>query len=238
MYWNLKQMSEKLQIAVIEDEPITAEFVRRTLQNMGHEVIFICQNAQMALELCIEKKPNLLFLDINLQGAKDGIWLAHEIQRRRLNIGVIFATAYSDHTTVEDAALTMPHSYLVKPFLNKDIQIAVSLAAKKMEAARQKSQKTSCCTKLKIDDDFTFDFEKNILFKNENTIKLTGKELTAVRHFCKKIGSLVTKEELSHVVWSEDISDSTVRDLIYKIRKKAIGLRLESANAIGYILHC
>ncbi|HEY9655076.1 MAG TPA: ATP-binding protein [Crinalium sp.] len=115
------------RILIVEDEILIARKIESTLRQLGHEVIGIAQDAAMALQKAAETQPELVLMDIVIQGEVDGIAAAEQI-RDRLQIPVVYLTAYADEGTFERAMQTQPFGYLLKPFNQNELRIAVELA--------------------------------------------------------------------------------------------------------------
>ncbi|MCF8359555.1 MAG: LytTR family transcriptional regulator DNA-binding domain-containing protein [Prolixibacteraceae bacterium] len=127
-----------VKIAIVEDEMIIAESIKMALKSLGYVVLDPVINYTSALELISREKPDLVFIDIRLSGSKDGIDLANEINALH-NIPFIYLTSNSDPATVERAKLTMPASYLMKPFSRADLYTAVEIALFNFESSKAQS---------------------------------------------------------------------------------------------------
>lgn len=119
------------KILIVEDEAISAEGLESALRRLKYEVVGIAANALDALDLVAQHKPDLAFLDINIQGQKNGIWLAKQMNLQ--GIPFVFLTAYGDKGTIKEAVDTSPLAYLIKPFTRGDIIAAIEMGAKEME---------------------------------------------------------------------------------------------------------
>ncbi len=115
------------QIMVVEDERIVAEHIRRSLQNMGYSVPAIASSAGTAIKEAQEKRPDLILMDIVLEGEMDGIETALQI-RSRFNIPVVYLTAYSDDKMMERAKITEPFGYVIKPFNDRELHVIIEIA--------------------------------------------------------------------------------------------------------------
>jgi len=114
-----------VRILIVEDELIIAEDMSNMLSNMGYTIVGIAMDFEEAITLLNEDKPDLILLDVNLGGKKDGINLAEEINLT-YNIPFIFTTSYSDTATLERAKKTNPVNYLVKPFKSEQLFTAIA----------------------------------------------------------------------------------------------------------------
>lgn len=120
----------KTKVFVVEDESIVARDIQVCLEGMGYEVAGTAASGLDALKLVGETRPGAVLMDIMLQGEMDGIETA-ELIRTRYNIPVIFLTAYDDDTILGRAKLTGPFGYIIKPFEDKDLRLAIEVASYK-----------------------------------------------------------------------------------------------------------
>jgi two-component system response regulator LytT len=116
----------KLKIGIVEDESIIADSICTTLMQLGYIVTEPVGSYTEALAMIEREAPDLLLLDIQLSGAKDGIDLAWKI-KETYKIPFIFLTANSDPATVERAKMVCPPAYLVKPFSKDDLYAAIEI---------------------------------------------------------------------------------------------------------------
>ncbi len=119
-------------ILVVEDELIAAENIARNLKKLGYEVIGIVDSGEEAIQAATNNHPNLVLMDIMLQGNLDGIEAAGHI-RSQLKIPVIYMTAYADDDTLGRAKLTEPYGYLVKPFKPQSLKTTIEIALQKYQ---------------------------------------------------------------------------------------------------------
>lgn len=116
----------KIQVYILEDELITREVLKESLEKLGYEICGMQDNAMDALAEINTLKPDFAILDIRVKGEHDGIWLGNQ-----LTIPFIYLTAFSDIDTVKKAIETKPSSYLIKPFKEIDIYTTIELAIDK-----------------------------------------------------------------------------------------------------------
>ena len=121
-----------IKIYILEDEIITQELLKQTLEDLDFTVCGMATNAETALAEISVSKPDIAILDIRVDGVQTGVWLGNQ-----LDIPIIYLTAFNDVDTIKKAIATKPTSYLVKPFNNKDLYIAVELAVSKIKNKAQ-----------------------------------------------------------------------------------------------------
>ncbi|MFQ3679785.1 MAG: ATP-binding protein [Pseudanabaenaceae cyanobacterium] len=114
-------------VLVVEDEAIVAMDIENTLTRLGYTVWASVASAEQALSILATGQPDLALCDIQLAGAIDGIALS-EILHDRFGIPVVFLTAHGDVVTLERAKRVQPFGYIVKPFQEKDLHIALEIA--------------------------------------------------------------------------------------------------------------
>lgn len=115
------------KILVVEDESIVASHIAETLKHSGYDVTDTVSSGERALQSVGEDKPDLILMDIVLDGEMSGTEAAEKINSR-MDIPVIFLTAYSDKKTVAKAKGVGPFGYIVKPFKEKDLNSAIQVA--------------------------------------------------------------------------------------------------------------
>ncbi|REE01069.1 LytR/AlgR family response regulator transcription factor [Marinoscillum furvescens] len=115
------------KILIVEDDPLIADSLEVIVEDANYRCCGKAESITEALNLISDTQPDLLLLDINLEGKNEGIELA-EIVRKREKIPLVFITAYSDEKTVDRASKTNPLGYLIKPFREAEVRVALKLA--------------------------------------------------------------------------------------------------------------
>jgi PAS domain S-box-containing protein len=114
----------------VEDEGFVALHVRELLENYGFQVPGIASYGEDAVDLAIRHSPDLIFMDIELMGALNGIEAARKI-REKADIPIIYLTAYTDSRRLNGAMETFPYSYIVKPFNDREIITSAETALRR-----------------------------------------------------------------------------------------------------------
>lgn len=127
----------KNTILIVEDEAILAADLSERLEKTGHQVVGIVATGRQALRIIDEMPPDIVLMDIKIQGDMDGIETA-EVIHAETGIPVIFLTAFSNESLLDKAKRTEPFAYLVKPVQNSQLMasIEMTLYKSKMEAER------------------------------------------------------------------------------------------------------
>lgn len=171
-------------ILVVEDERITAKDIKRSLEKAGYYVPAMVATGEDAIKFSEEYKPDLVIMDIKLEGEIDGIDAAETI-RSKLAIPVLYLTSYSDKSTVERAKTTHPSAFILKepfgflykPFEENELCTAIDIILYKNneENTLQSHDKLfNSLLKTISDGVIAIDSEKRIKFMNSAAEKLTG----------------------------------------------------------------
>lgn len=128
-------MPEK-SIFIAEDEGIIADELRVRLRNLGYDVVGVASRGQESIDIVGDTLPDIVLMDINLQGDMDGIQAGNEI-RTRFNIPVVYLTAYGDDETLQRAKMTMPHGYIIKPFEERELRAIIEISLHNHEMERK-----------------------------------------------------------------------------------------------------
>lgn len=127
------------KILIVEDELVVARDLRRILQRIGHRVIGIAGSVEKAIALMLEEMPTLVLLDIFLKGKDTGIDLA--VMLGKENIPFVYVSANSSQQVLEAAKATNPYGFIVKPFREKDLSVAIDIARYRFEQYKQIGEK-------------------------------------------------------------------------------------------------
>ncbi len=117
------------KILIVEDEVLIAEHIKRYLISFGYSHIYLAHTKSLAYQALEHIHPDLVLLDIHLQGALDGIEIAKSIDQKN-KIPYIFITANADLLIIQEAIHTKAIAYITKPFKKSDLFAAVQIALK------------------------------------------------------------------------------------------------------------
>jgi len=171
---------DKFKILIVEDDVLVAENIKQILQNSRHSVTSIATSGQEALIKVKKDSPDLVLMDIVLEGKMDGIETVHKIHTH-FDIPVIYITAYSGKDTLEAAKSTQPYGYLIKPIDEKELLITIEIALNKYREKKNiekiLSESESKYRQLieKINECIILLDEKGIIsFVNDNFLRMNG----------------------------------------------------------------
>ncbi len=124
------------KILIVEDEAAAAMHLRKYLESAGYAVVGQAFTGAQAVERARSLSPELVLMDIVLQGDMNGIE-ASEIIKSELNVPILFISAYSDDSIVKQAKSVNPYGYILKPFQENQIKVALEVAFEKIASDRQ-----------------------------------------------------------------------------------------------------
>ena len=115
------------RVFLVEDEPIIAAGIARKLEQLGYLVAGRSSSGESAVRVIDSNPPDLVLMDIKLEGRMDGVEAAGEI-RKRHDIPIVFLTAFADEATLQRATRQEPFGYIVKPFTDRELTGAIEVA--------------------------------------------------------------------------------------------------------------
>lgn len=164
------------RILIVEDDRIVARDIQHQLSRMGHVVVGMSANGEEAVRLAGSQQPDLVLMDIRLEGDMDGIEAARRI-RDAQRIPVVFLTAYANDEVVQRASLTEPFGYLLKPFEEPQMRTVIQMALYKhaSDARLRMSERRYAATLASIRDGVILcDPQGRIDFMNRVAETMTG----------------------------------------------------------------
>jgi len=128
-------LKNKINILIVEDENIIVMNLQRLLKSLGYHTAAVVNSGAEALKKVEELKPDLILMDIVLKDDMDGIEAADRI-RSQFDIPVVFLTAYIDDEKINKVIRTEPYGYIIKPYQDGELRIAVEMALNKHQVNR------------------------------------------------------------------------------------------------------
>ena len=204
---------KNIDILIVEDERIIAEDIKMMLQNMGYGVCGIASSSDEAVALALNLNPDLILMDIRLNGPIDGIETAEIIHEER-DVPIIYVTAYADEQTLQRAKITGPYGYVLKPIRTNELNSAIEIGQYKFHMEKELHE-----TKLRGERE-----------KLEIIQQLAG----AVAHeFNQPLQSLMIISEILPDLEGNDITDISIRISEQVARMSELVHRLENLDNIN-----
>ncbi len=117
----------KLGIYIVEDEPLYLRKIKRTIEELNYEIVAHSDNSDTAYIQVQDMKPDLMLVDININGTMNGLQLVEKLQETH-EIPTIFVTSFNDKETFNRSKELKPFAFITKPFEPSDLQRAIELA--------------------------------------------------------------------------------------------------------------
>ena len=209
------------KLIIIEDNWMMAHLIDDVATLLTIEVVGIATTWNEVSELLAFQKPDFAILDININGAIDGLEVARRLKEK--NIPFLFLTAYKDIETIKEAAQLSPLSYLIKPISPENLMAAFLLIITKIEQ------------KIPIQDAFEYlVHEDGFIYKKNIQLDLSKAERRILTLLIKNMGYYVGYDTLLH---NEISNTNSLRNIITTLRKKCPDLVIKNIKDIGYIMH-
>jgi PAS domain S-box-containing protein len=163
-------------ILVVEDERVVARDIQRNLSDLGYSVPATAATAEQAILLASERRPDLVLMDIQIKGNRDGIETA-SILRKLYDVPIVYLTAYADEPTIARAKQTEPFGYLLKPVKTNELRSAVEIALFKHDVEKQLRERARWLATMMQslgDAIISTDASGNINYMNPVAERLTG----------------------------------------------------------------
>ena len=117
-------------IFIVEDDPIIGKHLHRLLVEFGYQVAGPVTSGEEAITQVSQCHPNIILMDITLEGEMDGIQAAEKI-RSNYDIPIVYLIGFTDKETLLRAKVTDPFGYLIKPFDERALQTCIEMALSK-----------------------------------------------------------------------------------------------------------
>ncbi len=209
--WIHNTLMYKNRILIVEDEALVGKHLKNVLLGRNYEIAGIFSNGEETIEFIKHDRPDLVLMDIWLNGKLDGIETA-ELIKGLFDIPIIYLTAYSDDKTLTRAKITEPFGYIVKPFEEKELYGTIEMALFKYSAER-KLKESEERYKALLNNSFylvlVLDYEGNIIDANPAALKLID-----ISHY--EVNSL----NISEFIPPDDIK--TIYRLIDELKDKKL----------------
>ena len=221
------------KILIVEDESLVALDIASLLQKAGYTVCATVDNGSAAIVAVHTYTPDLILMDICIEGPVDGVETAKRIGVFS-DVPVIFLTAYSDVATLQSAIETSPEAYLLKPFKRQELLASVQLALFK---AGSKALEDENVDERVLGNGYSLNRKCHQIVYEGSPINLTKKEMRLFELLLLNEGRVVEFSVIEYELWPDkEISETTRRTLIHRLRTKLNGLNIQTINGTGCIL--
>jgi two-component system, response regulator PdtaR len=218
-------MSRK--ILIVEDEGILRVGTTLQLMSLGFEVVGHFQTGEEAVDNVVDLNPDLILMDIQLAGKMNGIETVREIQKK-IDVPVVYLSAYSSHELIEEAETTKPFRYLVKPLDEMELKFTIETAIDTYQRQKRVEIKDEVLDNLHGLLYRFFVKDKKVNFINgssESIIGLSERELTDFEgHFLEQF---IIEEDQENVL-------NTMNNSLNSKVSFRMNYRIRNNNKINY----
>ena len=218
------------KILIVEDDPISANYLKRILTDHHLEVCAIADNARDALAAFQHFQPHLVLLDVILDGSKSGCELAVDIRRQNNDTKLIFLSAHSEQSILDYAIDVNAYCFLLKPYRDEEILTTVKMALNDRNTMHRDE-------KILLQNSFMFDTDRQKLFFEGNEVPLTGKRLELVAFLARHPGISFSYEALCQHLYHGQLRLNALRSLIHRIKQQCPALQLKNIQDEGYVMY-
>lgn len=220
------------KILIVEDDEKLRNELEVFLNKNGYKGESI-NNFSNTIEDVLNKKADLILLDINLPGF-DGEYILKEI-RKISDVPIIIITSRDNEM---DELLSMNYGadyYVTKPFNIQILLAKIASVLRRSKVLETVTDKVEC-------NDFILNLSKSQIEKDDKAIELTKNELKILKFLIERKGKIVSREEIMEYLWDSEtfIDDNTLTVNMTRLRNKLdqIGLKelIETKRGQGYIL--
>jgi diguanylate cyclase (GGDEF)-like protein/PAS domain S-box-containing protein len=248
----MAMVNQKIKVLIVEDDPLIAEDLRIKLDYHNYDVVGIMDNGHAAINSIATLSPDLVLMDIFLEGDIDGIQAAETI-RDHYGTPVIYLTSYTDDALLERAKVTEPLAYLIKPCDIRDLHATLAVAWYKVENDRHRHENCLLdATMVSLSDALVaWNLDGKVIRINLALTKLLGAssdallghDILQVIQLINTQSGLPVTEELVHIVENQgELKDE--QDLfltsknIDRIAVRVSGNKIEDDHlrCLGYVL--
>jgi len=187
---------DKIKLLVVEDDPNLGQILSDYLRLKNYNPT-LCMDGEAGLETFKTGSFDLCLLDI-MMPKKDGITLAREIRLLNKQIPIIFLTAKSLKEDTIEGFRAGADDYITKPFSMEELLLRIhAVLRRSLKSDREQKSVYSF-------GNSTFDFDKQILSIDKNTIKLTNKESQLLRLLCQNKNEILDRSAALKMIWRDD----------------------------------
>lgn len=190
--------------------------------------VLIAEDGNEALEIYQNKKPNVVMLDYVMPNL-DGYQTAKIIREMNKKIPIVLVSAFTDKEKLLNAIELNLIKYLEKPILYDDLVNVLNSVISSLEENN--------LILSKLDENSYYSFISKKIIKNNEEIILTKNEVSFIELLLDKPNQLITKEIIENEVFKESVDENTLRNMIYRLRKKIDSDVIVTIKDLGYLLN-
>jgi len=214
------------KILIVEDEKISADYLKSILVKQGWDVVEIVDNAIDVIRSVNSYKPDLILMDIMINGPISGCEAAINV-RTISNCHIIFLTAFVDEEMISYAADAKADGYLMKPYNEQEIIANISLLF---------SKSNDFIKDIPLIENTYLNYQNDLLYQDGEVVKLGPKSLKIIQTLCRNKNSYISYEELYKNIWNDEFNLKKLQMMVCRIREVVGENFIENIQEKGYII--
>lgn len=217
------------RILIVEDEKISAEYLKEILELHYFTVVAICDTGAGAIDSALTLKPDVIFMDImlkdNISGSEAAVRISSKIETK-----IIFLSSYSNEEMIEYALDAGAFNYLIKPFEEKQILVTLQMALNQESKISKNIEKS--CEYLK--GNYCYNYKNKKLYHHDKQVEIGNKSLKVIEYLCININTTISTNTLSLHLYGEQKHTSALRTLISRLNKTLEYNLIYNISGTGY----
>ncbi len=226
------------KILVVDDEQNIIELVTFNLKAAGYETIS-AEDGRKGLLLAVEKKPDLILLDLMLPGM-NGLDVCRALRNEyQIKTPIIMLTARADEIDKVLGLELGADDYMTKPFSIRELMARIKAALRRTESIEAFEEKDrSSSLRILEAGDLTMDIDKHEVYIKDRLVSLTYKEFEVLKTLLQYKRKVITRDYLLNHVWGFDhIGETRTVDVHVRYLRKKLGIEneiIQTIRGIGY----
>ncbi|TKX32779.1 two-component system response regulator DccR [Campylobacter aviculae] len=215
------------KILLLEDDLSLSEIIEEYLIDQGYKV-YVCSNAQEALELAYEKHFDLWILDVKVP-LGDGFSLLKELRECGKQTPAIFMTSLNTVDDLKEGFESGCDDYIKKPFELAELSIRIQSLLKRAFSHKNEDYED-------LGNGFKFSFTSQILYHFDKALSLPGKEIKLLSLLLKNKNNFLSSEQIFEELWEygEEPSELSLRAYVKNLRKLLGKEKIINQRGRGY----
>jgi DNA-binding response OmpR family regulator len=208
-------MNSKTRILLAEDDPNLGSLLQEYLEAKDFETV-LCVDGDKAFKTFARQQFDFVILDV-MMPVKDGFTVAKEIRTINKEIPIVFLTAKSMKEDTLKGFSLGADDYITKPFSMEELLMRINAVLRRTDAYREANSEKKCHEL----GSYIFDFERQILKRNDKEVKLTTKENELLHLLCLNKNGVLERNYALNAIWGDDnyFNGRSMDVYIAKLRK-------------------
>jgi YesN/AraC family two-component response regulator len=219
--------AKKYSLMYVEDDLRSRTLYTRYFSHY-FDTIYLATDGREGLSLYHQYHPDIVLVDINIPHM-DGLSMISQIRRISKKAKVIVLTAFIDHDKLLQAIELNLIRYLKKPVTRKELIETLTKAILELETEKNKDI-------VLLKDNYWWDKTANLLFKENEIVRLSKSETVLMVHFIHSSGNVLTLDTVQNFSWEEAFTIDSFKSTLKRLRKKLPDNTIVNLFGVGHLL--